>query len=294
LLYRLHAVGDLLLEHLVVAARVQDDVFVVDVGGVGAHLVEEATIVGDDHEHAAVLHQEVGQPLDRLEVEVVGGLVEQQDVGRSEQGLGQQHPQTHAAGEHRELFLLHVGGNAQADEQALGLVLGVVPVFLGDGHLELGELHADLVVHLAGGEQLFLLLHRGPQARVAHDHDVGNLVVLVLVVILVQHRHAGLGRDRDRAGVGLEVSRQDLHERRLAGTVGPGQAVAVAGLERGGHVVEQNAAAIRLPDLRNGEHEAGFKRDGRVFPGPRSHLPQPVTALAPREVLRTIWGTVSG
>jgi hypothetical protein len=88
----LDARADLALghHHLVVAARVDDDRLVVDVGDVGADRVQEVPVVGDGDEHALVAAQEALEPADRVEVEVVGGLVEQQRVGLAEQGLREQ------------------------------------------------------------------------------------------------------------------------------------------------------------------------------------------------------------
>ena len=52
-------------------------------------VVEEVPVVGDGQDGAGVRRQVVLQPLHRLGVEVVGGLVEQQQVGLLEQQLAQ-------------------------------------------------------------------------------------------------------------------------------------------------------------------------------------------------------------
>jgi hypothetical protein len=74
--------------HVVVAAGVDDDSFVIDVGGVGGDGVEEVTIVGDADEGAVVVLEEVLEPVDGFEIEVVGGLVEEERLGLAEEGLG--------------------------------------------------------------------------------------------------------------------------------------------------------------------------------------------------------------
>ncbi len=43
--------------------------------------------MGDQHHHALVLGQVVFQPLDGIGVQVVGGLVEEQDVGLTQEQL---------------------------------------------------------------------------------------------------------------------------------------------------------------------------------------------------------------
>jgi hypothetical protein len=45
------------------------------------HVVEEVAVVGDGHHRAGVLLQRALEPRHRLRVEVVGGLVEQEQVG---------------------------------------------------------------------------------------------------------------------------------------------------------------------------------------------------------------------
>ena len=76
--------------HVVVAAGVGDDGLVIDVGGVGGDGVEEVAVVGDGDEGAVVVLEEVLEPVDGVEIEVVGGLVEQQGFGLAEEGLRQQ------------------------------------------------------------------------------------------------------------------------------------------------------------------------------------------------------------
>jgi hypothetical protein len=83
----LFALGDLRLEggadlrfghdHVVVAAGVNDDGLVIDVGGVGGDGVEEVAVVGDADEGAVVGVEEVLEPVDGVEIQVVGGLVEE-------------------------------------------------------------------------------------------------------------------------------------------------------------------------------------------------------------------------
>jgi hypothetical protein len=64
--------------HVVVAAGVGDDRLVIDVGDVRADRVQEVAIVRDHDQRALVTDEEVAQPVNRVKVEVVGGLVEEQ------------------------------------------------------------------------------------------------------------------------------------------------------------------------------------------------------------------------
>ena len=57
----------------------------------GADAVEEVTVVADDKYCVLELAQVLFQPLNRVEVEVVGRLVKQQVVGVAEERLCQHH-----------------------------------------------------------------------------------------------------------------------------------------------------------------------------------------------------------
>ncbi|MNR53789.1 hypothetical protein D3C85_1738610 [compost metagenome] len=52
------------------------------------HRIEEIAVVGDQQQRARVTLEPVFQPEDRIEIEVVGRLVEQQQFGRAHQRLG--------------------------------------------------------------------------------------------------------------------------------------------------------------------------------------------------------------
>ena len=89
----------LLLLEVVVVAGVEVDDAPVEVGDVRDHAVEEVAVVADDDQGARPGQQELLQPEQALEVEVVGGLVHEQQVGLLEQQPGQGHPHAPAAGE---------------------------------------------------------------------------------------------------------------------------------------------------------------------------------------------------
>ena len=73
---------------------------------VGADAVQEPAIVGDDHGAAGEVEQRLLERAQRVDVEVVGRLVEQQQVAAGLQQLGEVHAVALAAGEHADLALL--------------------------------------------------------------------------------------------------------------------------------------------------------------------------------------------
>ena len=83
---------------------------VVHVHDVGADGVQEVTVMAHHKDQALAVHQKVLQPLDGLNVQMVGGLVQQNDVRLSKQRLGQQHLYLFLSGEGGHLIVENVIG----------------------------------------------------------------------------------------------------------------------------------------------------------------------------------------
>ena len=66
-------------------------------------LAQEDAVVRHEQQRAAVAQQELFQPGDGVDVEVVGRLVQQQDVGVAHQAARQQHAALHPGGEALEI-----------------------------------------------------------------------------------------------------------------------------------------------------------------------------------------------
>ena len=116
--------GAHLLEGAVVAG-VAGQRALVQVHGDAGDRVEELAVVADD-DHRAFEALEPGfQPDQRVQVQVVGRLVQQQQVGRAHQRARQLQPHAPAAGEavHRRVEL--VDAEAQAEQQRLRARIGV-------------------------------------------------------------------------------------------------------------------------------------------------------------------------
>ena len=90
---------ELLLEPARVVAGERDPPAAVQLQDPLRDVVEEVAVVGDRDDGARVLLEEALQPLDRLGVEVVGRLVEQEQVGVLEQQPAERHAALLAAGQ---------------------------------------------------------------------------------------------------------------------------------------------------------------------------------------------------
>jgi hypothetical protein len=136
------------LEGRVVAA-VQTQLLMFDVRDEGHHRIEKIAVVGDQQQGAGVALEPILQPLRGVEVEMVGGLVEQQQIARTHQGLGEIETDTPAAREftHRPRA---VGlAEAEAMQQLLGTVMGVIAVDMVEFGMRGGD--ARIVARGLGG-----------------------------------------------------------------------------------------------------------------------------------------------
>jgi hypothetical protein len=120
--------GGTAVEVALVAAVVQVGPAPVELEDPGGDAVEDVAVVGDEHQRPGEAGQPALEPLDAIAVEVVGGLVEDQQVGlvglpvctHAHQGAGQRHPLGLAAREGAHLRI-EPGRHPQAVEHGLAL-----------------------------------------------------------------------------------------------------------------------------------------------------------------------------
>jgi hypothetical protein len=83
----------------VVAAGDVEQAAAIELDDAGRQRPQEGAVVGDEEQGDAGAQQVLLEPADRLDVEVVGRLVEEQQVGLAGKRAGEQHPPFHPAGE---------------------------------------------------------------------------------------------------------------------------------------------------------------------------------------------------
>ncbi len=127
--------GALLLELRVVAA-IRRCLAVLDVDDAIGDAVEELAIVGDEQQRAGVLAQPRLEPQDGVEVEMVGGLVEQQQVGAAHERARHVEAHAPAAGELGHGARLVGHAEAEAVHQRGGAGAGVVAAHAGEMRVE--------------------------------------------------------------------------------------------------------------------------------------------------------------
>ena len=209
------------------------------------HVVEEVAIVRHRDDGGRIRLEILLQPRDRLGVEMVGGLVEQQHVGRGQQQPAQRHAALLAA---RQLVDDGVPGRqAQRVRGDLELALEFPAADRVDGVLQLRLLFEQLVhlvvVHgfgeLVGDLVEARDLREG--AAEAFHHDAAHVLVRIELRFLrqVADLDAGL-RARFAFEVGVYAA-HDLEQRRFAGAVQAEHADLGAGEKRKTDVAQDDA-----------------------------------------------------
>jgi len=226
---------------------------------------EEVTIVGDDDAGEAGGTKGLFEPLDSFEVEMIGGLVEEEDVGLGDHGLGNGEALAPAAGEGGSVGI-HADGGVRA----------VV------GESGAAERFAETLLALVGG-------HGG--GFEGGFEDAADGCSLGVLGDLLDVANAGAAADGDFTGVGLDLAGEDGEQGGLPGAVGPDEADTVALVYCKGDVFEEGCGAKALRHalcVQNRWHPYQFT--GFVGSGDydRTGYPHP-THVAMRQ--RHGWGT---
>ena len=223
--------GDLALGQVaVVAALVDRDLLLgeVELDDASDGARQELPVVADDHGRAAQTCHELLEPLQAVEVEVVGRLVEQQHVVAREQQRREPGPGRLPTGQrgHRRL---DVDPEAQPGQGHGGPFLEVgatqrEPRLERRGIPVVGAGPA-LAEGFGGGVHLRL---GGADAGAAGDEGGHGLAGPTLGFLGQVPDRGGRRAQRDRALLGLELGGQQPQEGGLAGAVGPDEADDVA------------------------------------------------------------------
>ncbi len=227
------------------------EVTAVDLADPLGHMVEEVAVMRDGEHGAGVVLEEVLEPQDGLGVQVVGGLVEQQQVGGLEQQLAQGHAAALTAGEHvhRHVGIGQLKGVHGLAELGVDIpAVGGVNLVLQTAHLGHEGVHVAIgVAHL--DRNLVEALDLGDHIGKSESDVLDDGLVLIQRRLLLQDAHRVTRGEAGIAVGDLLETGHDLEQRGLAHTVGAHDADLGTGIERQGHVVEDDLVAMRLARL---------------------------------------------
>ncbi|MDT4856780.1 hypothetical protein FQZ97_911830 [compost metagenome] len=208
-----------------VAAAVERQLALLQVHHVIDHRIEEVAVVGDQQQGAGVALEPLFQPEDRVQVEVVGRFVEQQQLGRAHQRLGQVEAHPPAAGEVADAAIHLLAGEAETGQQLSRA--GVCRVTVGTVQLAVQAGDGSAVVARFGSGQLALYL---AQALVAIEYVVHGQALQV-VHFLAHVGDAPVRGQQAVAGVRPQFATQQGEQAGFAGAIGADEADFLAGVQ---------------------------------------------------------------
>src|SRR5271169_5571016 len=188
---------------------------------VGGNAVEEPAVVADDHGAAGEILQRLFERAQGIDIEIVGGLVEQKQIGAGFEHPGQMHAVTLAARQRADLFLL-----------------------VGALEIERGAIAARIDLALAKQNEFVA----------AGDFLPHGLLAVETVARLVDIAQMHALADRDRAAVGLLLFGDHPEQGGLAGAVRTDHADNAARRQLEGEIVDQEAVAISLGQALEIDH----------------------------------------
>ena len=217
--------------------------------------------MADDDEPAVVAPQVVAQPNDRVGVEVVGGLVEQQGPRSAEKDAGEFDPAPLPPGQGAQPLPEDPLRQAErrADPRRLGL--GGVPAEGRETLLQAAVLTHGAMTVVAFGHRDLQLGHavqevveaaRGQHPVAGADRQVAGARVLRQV--------ADVAADLDAAAVRQRLAGQHPQQGCLARAVAADEPDAVAGCDLEGGVGDQNPGAGMQFQRGDGDHGMAFRR----------------------------------
>jgi hypothetical protein len=232
-----------------VVARIQLGPLLVQMQGVGTDAVEELAIVRDHQQRAGILEQPLLEPQHRIQVQMVGGLVEQQQIGRRHQRPCHVQPHPPAAGKLGNR--LHVRGRreAQAMQQSPGACCGVVAVHFFQPLM--GQRHRFIIL---GRHRCGFGADGRPHFRIAGDDKIDGRIRQRGGFL----RHAG---DADPAGnidvalVRLQLTLDRRKQAALAAAIATDHADAATRVQGQIDTGQQQVLATPQGKVSEGNHE---------------------------------------
>ena len=206
--------------------------------------------MGNQQQGTRIALQPVFQPEDRIQVEVVGRLVEQQQVGRAHQCLGQVQAHPPATGEvaHPAFHLLVA--ETQPGQQLARPGVGTVALGIVQLHVQAGD--GRTIVGRLGNAQC--LLDR-PQRHVTIEHIVDGQT-LEGVDLLAHVRNAPVGRQLAVTSVGSQLTSQKGEQGGFTSAVGTDQTGFVAGVQCQLGTFEKALRAALQGKILQSDHKA--------------------------------------
>jgi hypothetical protein len=248
----------LLLVELVVA-RIGRQLTAVDFHDLVDDAVHELAVMRGHQQGALITFQELLEPDQALEVQMVARLVQQHGVGAHQEDAGQRHAHLPAARQRADITVHHLLAKAQSGEDLARPPLQRVTVQFLEARLHL-TITRDDIVHIGPVG----ISHRGLELRQLGGDDTDRAGAVHhfrhraaaghLADVLTEIADGDAAIDRDLALVGNLPARDHPEQRRLAGAVRTDETDLLPLLERRGGLDEQDLVTNLLTDVVESNH----------------------------------------
>ena len=227
--------------------------------------VDELAVVRGHQQRALVALQELLQPDQAFEIEMVARLVQQHHVGPHQEDARQRHAHLPAARERADVAVHHLLAEAEARQRLARPAVERIAVEFLETVLHLAIARDD-VVHLVGAIRIghrgleFPQLGRDDADGTGAVHHLGHgAAARHLADVLAEIADGDAAIERDLALVGRLLARDHPEQRGLAGPVRADEADLLALLEGRGGFDEEDLVADLLADVIETDHW-GLKR----------------------------------
>ena len=225
------------------------------------HGLEEPAVVRDDQNACVERLQLALQPLEALDVEVVRGLIEQQQVGVAAERTRKRGTCQLAAGERLQPAVEMLVAKTEAAQDRRRALAPVVASRMLEPRLRLAVAAHRRVGVIALRHRLFeppeLVLER-EQVGCAGEDVLAQAQPALERRPLVVQCDAGAFLERKVAALQARLPHQRAEERRLAGAVRAGEGDTVAALDLERDAVEKRVAAQLLAQVGGNQHGHGL------------------------------------
>ena len=250
-----------------VIARIGRELAAVDLDHLVDDAVHELAIVRGHQQRAVISLQELLQPDQAFEVEMVAWLVQQHGVGTHQQDPRQCHAHLPTARQRADVAVHHLLAEGEAGEHLARPALQRVAVELLEARLHLAIARDD-VVHVVrtrrirhGGFQLLQLGgHRADGAGAIH-HLGHGAAARHLADVLAEIADGDAAIDRHLAFVRQFLPGDHPEQRGLAGAIGADEADLFALLKRRGGFDEEDLVTDLLADVVETNHIYGSLKE---------------------------------
>ena len=208
-----------------VATAIEGQLALLDMHHMVDHGIEKVTVVGDQQQGAGIALQPAFQPENGIQIQVVGRLVQQQQVGGAHQRLGQVQAHAPATGKVADPAIHLRTVKTQAGQQLARPGIGAVAVEVVQLIVQTGD--GGAVMGSFGSGQFGL---HPAQLHIAIEHIVHRLA-FYRVHFLAHMGNAPSRGNKAVAAIGRQFAAQQGEQAGFAGTIGADQAGLVAGMQ---------------------------------------------------------------